>query len=89
MHDYGFGVPQDHHKALEYYVKAADKGSTQAINNLGMVKYLLSSLICFLTFQFNKGLHTKMDLMSPRTLIKQLNITPKQHYLGINLQYKF
>jgi TPR repeat protein len=37
MHMKGFGVPQDHKVAAEWYEKAAEKGSVPAMNNLGFV----------------------------------------------------
>lgn len=39
LYQHGRGVPQDGRKAVEWYMKAADRGETAAANNLGYLYY--------------------------------------------------
>jgi uncharacterized protein len=44
MYHNGLGVPQDYHKAMEFYLKSANQGNADAQNNIG-IHSLLSNLI--------------------------------------------
>ena len=39
MYDNGWGVPQDHAKAANWYRKAAEQGDAKAQHNLGWMYY--------------------------------------------------
>ncbi len=45
MYQNGLGVEQNYHKAVQYYLKSANQGNSDAQNNIGIASFHLVSKV--------------------------------------------